>query len=391
MLRFFAPAVSLGISIACNAQTPSNSGAEQDVLVVSNGDTLHGKLVNVVDGKLTFHTDAFGDLTLGWDKVKELHSSQKLAVVSDHRVLSKKEAKQLPIGTLTAENKAVTVQPANQPAQPPIPFEKANYALDAATLDKEVNHVPGFFSAWSGAATAGATLVAATQNQYSFSGGIGLVRKVPTLDWLQPRNRSLVDFTGSFGKITQRSYTLPGPPPVTVAAVTTKSAIFHAGAERDQFLSSRIFVLGQTAFDHNYSQDLALQQIYGGGIGWVAIQTPKQQLDLKATLQYEKQEFISRGSQSLNLFGSTFAAAYSLQTRLLTYSQGLSYIPAYNNTRAWSVSESNVIAFPTYKNLGFSVGTLDSYLNFPPAAIPPTKRNSFQFTMGLTYAIKSRY
>jgi len=34
---------------------------------------------------------------------------------------------------------------------------------------------------------------------------------------------------------------------------------------------------------------------------------------------------------------------------------------------------------------------LDSYLNFPPAAIPPTKRNSFQFTMGLTYAIKSRY
>jgi hypothetical protein len=37
------------------------------------------------------------------------------------------------------------------------------------------------------------------------------------------------------------------------------------------------------------------------------------------------------------------------------------------------------------------MGTLDSYLNDPPTSLPPTKRNSFQFTMGLTYAIKSKY
>jgi hypothetical protein len=34
---------------------------------------------------------------------------------------------------------------------------------------------------------------------------------------------------------------------------------------------------------------------------------------------------------------------------------------------------------------------MDSYLNDPPVSLPPTKRNSFQFTMGLTYAIKSKY
>jgi hypothetical protein len=93
----------------------------------------------------------------------------------------------------------------------------------------------------------------------------------------------------------------------------------------------------------------------------------------------------------LDLFGSTFSAAYVLRARLFTYTQDLSYIPAYNNTRAYSITESNLIAFPTYKNLSFSAGTLNSYLNSPPAAIPPTKRNSFQFTMGITYAIKSRY
>ena len=42
------------------------------------------------------------------------------------------------------------------------------------------------------------------------------------------------------------------------------------------------------------------------------------------------------------------------------------------------------------RNLGFSLATLDSYLNDPPVSLPPTKRNSFQFTMGLTYAIKAK-
>jgi hypothetical protein len=77
--------------------------------------------------------------------------------------------------------------------------------------------------------------------------------------------------------------------------------------------------------------------------------------------------------------------------KLLTYTQGVAYIPAYNNPRAYSVNETNTLTFPTYKNLGFTLGTLDSYLNNPPASEPPTKRNSFQFTMGFTYAIKSKY
>jgi hypothetical protein len=389
----FVPAFTmLGVSLAGHAQTKTAAGAEPDVLVVSNGDTLHGKIVSVIDGKLTFHTDALGDVKLGLDKVKELHSSQKFAVLTDQQTaLPRKVARQLPTGALRVENQAVIVQPENAPAQPPIPVAHAMEIMDAATLDKQVNGRPGFLSAWSGSAVAGATLVAATQNQYSFSGGVDMVRRVPTVDWLQPRNRTLIDFTGSFGKITQRSYTLPGPPAVFVPAVTTKTSIFHAGAERDWYLSARTFLLVQALFDHNFSQDLALQQIYGGGIGWTPIKTPNQELDLKATLQYARQQFISHPNAPLNLIGSTLSADYVLRTPLVTYTQGLAYLPAFNNSRAWSVNETNMLTFPAYKNFGFSMGTLNSYLNFPPAAIPPTKRNSFQFTMGLTYAIKSRY
>ena len=386
-----AAAIALSGSFVGNAQATGDTKSDPDVLVLSNGDTLHGKFVNETDGKVTFHTDAFGDMTLGWDKIKELHSAQKFAVLNDQqKAPTKKAASQLPTGTLRMEDQTVVLQSESGTAEPAIPVKNAQYIMDVAELDKQINHEPGFFSAWNGAATAGATVVTATQKQYTFSGAIGMVRTVPPVAWLRPRNRTSFDFIGSFDKITQPSYTIAGPPAVVVPAITTKSAIYHADAERDQYFSPRLFALVQTAFDHNYSQALDLQQIYGGGIGWTVIKTPKQQADLKATVQYERQKFIS-SSTSVNLIGSTFSAAYVLHTRLLTYTQGLAYIPAYNNWSAYSANETNTLAFPAYKNLAFSVGTIDSYLNNPPASLPPTQRNSFQFTMGFTYALKSKY
>ena len=109
-------------------------------------------------------------------------------------------------------------------------------------------------------------------------------------------------------------------------------------------------------------------------------------------MQYEKQQFIEGAAgTNQNLVGSTFSAGYALHMKLLNYTQGVAFIPAYNNTAAFSFNETNAFAFPAYKRLSFSLGTMESFLNDPPASLPPTKRNSFQFTMGLTYAIKSKY
>ncbi len=377
----------LCLPVAAMAQSKP---ADEDVLVLSNGDTLHGKLVSDLDGKVTFHSAPLGDLTLSWDNIKELHTSQRFAVLSKGaKLISKKNVGQVPAGTLAVEKQAITVQPAAGAPAVTIPVKNTSYVLDEATLDRLVNHEPKLYSGWSGQATAGAAVVTATQKQYTFSGGIGLVRVVPTVSWLRPRNRTSMDFTGSFGKITQAGYfsTTLG---AYVPEVVTKSAIYHADAERDEYFSPRFFALVQTAFDHNYSQDLDLQQIYGGGFGWTVLKTPRQEADLKGTVQYEKQLFITSTTNGTeqDLVGSTYSANYMLHLKLLSFTQGLSYIPAYNNMHAYSVTETNLVAFPAYKSLSFSMGTMDSYLNDPPASEPPTKRNSLQFTMGLTYAIR---
>jgi Protein of unknown function, DUF481 len=382
--------VYLTMAIATSAQAGAQDAKSADVLVLSNGDTLHGKLVDSSDGKITFHTDALGDISVSWDKIKELHTSGSYAVIDKTvKIHSKKNAGNIPEGQLEVANSSIAVR-SEKGAPAPIPVANAQYIMDTATLDKQLHRQPGFLTGWNGAATAGAAIVTGTENQYTFSGGVGLVRVVPTVSWLTARDRTSIDFTGSFGKITLPAYTDPATG-IVVPAVVTKSAIYHAEAERDQYFSPRFFALAQTAFDHNYGQDLDLQQIYGGGFGWTFLKTPKQEADLKATIQYEKQQFISSSSANQNLIGSTISLAYVLHHKLVTYTQGLAYIPAFNNPHAYSANETNTLAFPAYKNLSFSVGTLDSYLNNPPDTLPPTKRNSFQFTMGLTYALKSKY
>ncbi len=374
-------------SAVCAAQKKLATKTAPDVLVLSNGDILHGTLVSEAAGKVTFNSSALGNVTLPWNQIKDLRTSGDFAVLNStvmHR--GRKSLRTVPVGALTVANQAITVHPVGAPALAPIPITNAAYILDEATLDRQMNHTTGIFAGWNGSTTAGATLVTATQNQYTFSGGVSLARIAPTVAWLEQRNRTLIDFSGSFGKITQPAYISSG---TLVAAVVTKTAIYHAAAENDEYFSPRFFALQRTAFDHNFSQNLDLQQIYGGGLGWTAIKTPRQEGDLKAALQYEKQQFIQGGPGSnQNLIASTFGADYALHLKIFTYTQSLDYIPAYNNLHAYSITETNQFTFPTYKNLGFSLGTLDSYLNNPPISLPPTKRNSFQFTMGLTYTIK---
>ena len=123
------------------------------------------------------------------------------------------------------------------------------------------------------------------------------------------------------------------------------------------------------------------------------IKRATQKLDLKITLQYERQTFITTASgTNQDLIGSTLSASYILKLkRGVVFNQQIAYVPAFNVGRDYSANETDTLTFPFYKNLAFTVGTIDSYLNDPVAAEPPNSRNSFQFTTGITYAVKSKY
>ena len=371
-------------------------GPPPDYIVFTNGDRLSGTLLRAVGHTVTFESEVAGTINVQWKDIQELHTNSRMAVLTktvspQHGVMPE----HVPEGTLSVVDGLITVQPVNHAnlsplaILPQIPVKKAKYIIDEKAMENQLCGHPGFFGGWNGSITAGATIVQATQKQYTFSGGIALARVEPSASWLDPNNRTTIDFTGSYGKIIQPSYVSEG---VFYPATDSKSAIYHAAAERDEYFSARFYALAQTGFDHNYGQGLDLQQVYGGGIGYTVFKQPKQELDFKATAQYEKQGFINASDKTnQNLVGSTFAGAYTLHLfRGLLFNQQVAYLPAYNNLRAYSATESNTLAIPFYKSLGFSVGTQDSYLNNPVPSVPPTMRNSFQFIFGATYSFRSK-
>jgi Protein of unknown function, DUF481 len=362
-----------------------------DSITFTNGDHLTGTLVRAVGNEVVFHSEIVGDLTVKWDKIRELHTGSRLAVLPKSLLLHHGHLPPgIPLGTLSVADQLITVQPANGAAIPAIPVKNAVYIVDETTLHKQITGHPGVFAGWNGDITAGATVVQGTQQQYTFAGAASLVRTAPTVSWLDTHNRTSMDFSGSFGKILQPAYSSDG---VMTPASSSKSSIYHADAERDNYFSPRFYVLGQVAFDHNFSQALDLQQIYGAGIGWTAVKRPTQELDLKSTLQYEGQTFIDTpAGENQNLIGSTFDATWAAKLPLkVQFKQEVTWIPAYNNPYAYSGGETDSLTMPFFKSLAFSVGSIDSYLNDPPPAIPPTKRNSFQFTTGVTYTLHSKY
>lgn len=359
---------AVAASVLC-AQPAGKPSSAPDVLLFNDGERLTGHFEKSSGASLTFKSDALGDITVTWDKVKELQTSAKVAVIPKGlRIRKPADATNIPQGTLTVENQQIHLAP--EPAQP-IPIANAAQIVDQAGFDKALNHQPGILGGWKGTITIGASMVNATQNSESFSGAVNLVRAIPTEDWLEPRNKTIFNLTDSYGEITQ-----PHTPTVT-------TSIFHGDAERDEYFSPRLFVFGQAAFDHNYSQGLQLQETYSGGIGYSIIVRDNQTLDVKGSVSYIRQQF--SGTPNEDLIGSVFAEDYNRKFKHgLTLDQHLTLTPTWNNTNDYSGAFITHLTMPVYKRVSGSIGFIDSYLNNPP---PAFRKNSVQTTIGLTYAL----
>ncbi len=224
-----------------------------DTVTLADGERLSGKLVRATGAAVTFHSDSAGDVTIPWAKIKELTASRRFAVIPKGLQFKRKETdREIPRGTLAFTDGKIQITPGGgQPAQS-VATGDTGSIIDEDAYQKAL-HTPGFGEDWKGAVTGGVSLIEATQKSETFTGAMHLARAIPVEDWLAARNRTLVNFTASYGKVDQ-----PDTPEV-------KTDLVHFDAEQDEYFSPRMYALEQAAFDHNYSQGLSLQQTYSGG------------------------------------------------------------------------------------------------------------------------------
>jgi len=366
------------LSVSANAQNvaPSASPAKPapDVLVFTNGDQLSGTLIRAAGGSVVFKSDMAGEITVSLDKVKELRSSGSFAVLRKDVPVTRTSVQ--PGTIIFADGNITVANPAGGPEV--VPAKQVSYIIDQATYDRDLERRPGPFFGWNGNIRGGATLVRSTTNGTTFNGAIALVRAIPTVPFLPARNRTTFDVQETYGKQTS-----PGD-------IVAKTNIFHADAERDEYFSTAFYGLAQVTFDHNYAQGLDLQAVYGVGIGWTPIKTPKQEVDLKADIHFETQQFLSLTegvppAATLDLVGSTFSEAYRRNLpHKFVLTEVANVLPAWNNFSAYSANASVALAMPLFKRLGLQFATTDNFLNDPGAGF---KKNSYQFVTGVTYSL----
>lgn len=344
-----------------------------DTIVFTNGDKLVGTFVSSDATHVIFKSDAVGELTIDWKKVQELHTGTAVAVIRQGEKLHKhQDTSSIPQGTLTMREQNLQITPAAGAPPQSIPVAQSAVVVPEPDFQTAMTRSPGILSDWTGSITAGATLVQATQDSRSFNGALSLIRAEPTEAWLNPSYRTTLTFLGTYGEITQ---------PLTP---TVKTSIYHAAAEQDQYFTPSVFAFVQADFDHNFSQGLVLQQTYNGGIGWTVVKNAIEELDLKGSMSYIHQDF--QVGKSLDLVGSLFSERYSRKLpHSVVMDQRVAVTPAWNNTSAYSAAASVLFTMPVYKRLSGSTGVIDTFLNNPP---PGFRKNSFQYTLGLTYSLQ---
>jgi hypothetical protein len=348
-----------------------------DVIVFTNGDQLSGTLERATGDTFVFKSDIVGEVTVSADKIKELRTGGKfIALKKDEKIT--RTSKQP--GSVTFGNDSLTMATTSG-APEVIPVKNLAYLIDNAAYTKEVTSNPGIWYGWNGAISGGITLIEGTQTGQSYNAGVNLVRLIPSVDFLPPRTRSTINVLETYGKITQPF--IPTIPPIL--ASETKTSIFHADAEHDKYLTPRFYGLVGASWDHNFSQGLNLQQIYGIGVGWTLIKTPVQEFDVKADIHYERQNF-QPPTPNTNLVGSSFTELYhrNLPAKMIFTESG-TFIPAWNDWNAYSAIFQAGLQVPTYKRFSLNVNLLDNYLNNPAVGF---KKNSLQFVTGVLYTLK---
>jgi hypothetical protein len=391
----------------------------KEILVFKNGDQITGKLLNSTGTKIKFESEVAGEITVPLEKIKELKSDRPFAIVPREPKGSKSrelvvegiihlEAKGIIVVPVTPEKarelaaaaakpevarSAASTVPPPAPAiraqapiaetAPPltvqagrlIPADRIGYIVDDSTYQKEISRKINWKTGWSGNITTGTTVIRATQNSYQFLTDVTLQRTIPTVSWLNPKLRTTFQYTQSAGRVSQ---------PGTVPTVTN---LFHVAAERDEYFSRRGYYLQQVSFDHDTTQGLDLQQIYGAGIGVTFFKKEDTEFDLTTDLHYEAQAFNSTAHVTAfnrQLFGSIFSEAYTRKFSKITFEEKTLADFAWNDENAFSAAGNAGIRLPLYKKLAFSLSVIDNLQNDPQVGY---QKNSFQFSTGLSLGL----
>jgi len=343
--------------------------ARADQVTLKNGDRLTGTIVKTDDDKKTLEikTELAGDVTVQWDAVTGIVSSQPLHLtLSDGRVIT---------GTVsTTDGKlAVATKDAGEVSAEPGAVKAIRNDKEQAEFDR-LQH-PRLLDFWSGLFDLGLSV---TQGNSSTS-ALSIAGKAARV---VPKNKLSLYYTQVYAKDSKQD-----------PAVTTANAI-HAGI-RDEYNLDGYFVFAFTDFDSDALQNLDLRNVLGGGLGYHLIRSKNTQFDVFGGASFNQEYFSSyltanpapppdeilvpsdsRHSAEV-LVGETLSTKLGSRT---TFTEQLTFFPNVSNAGDYRINFDATATTKLKTWLGWQVTFSDRYISNPPLNL---KGNDLLLSTGL--------
>jgi putative salt-induced outer membrane protein YdiY len=158
------------------------------------------------------------------------------------------------------------------------------------------------------------------------------------------------------------------------------------GWEYNRNLNPRLFVATTNEYDHDRFQSLDLRAVFGGGLGWNAIKTPKASLSFQAGGDYNRETYmagIDRNTAEVN-FGDDLAYKFSGATSL---TQSFRMFPNLSDTGQYRMNFNLSAVTSIRKWLGWHVSFTDTFQSDP---VLGRLRNDVILSTGFQLAFASK-
>jgi putative salt-induced outer membrane protein YdiY len=325
---------------------------QADQVVLKNGDTITGKIIQKDGSKLTIKSEFLGEVTMPWTAVKTVRSDENLTV-------------ELPGGVRAAGSVATNSEGALVVSTPTgvrvvgMDTVGAMRDPDEEAAWERLQH-PSLLQLWSGSLDTGLALARGNADTDTLTTTVSATRVTTT-------DKIIANFNQIYG--TAR---LDG----VYSAVASAA---HGDWEYNHNITPKFFVATLNSYDHNRFQDLDLRFVAGGGLGWNAVKNDRANLTITGGGDYDREAF--SGAPTRNsaeaYFGDSLTYKFSSASSL---TQNLQIFPNLSETGQYRSNMNLSIVTALKKWLGWHVTASDNFLSNP---VLGRQRNDLLLSTGL--------
>lgn len=326
-----------------------------DQITIKNGDRLNGTIISSDAKTLVLKTEYAGAVTIKWDFVQQIESSQPLYVGT--------KGGQVIVGPVTTSDSklAVTTKESGSVAVAKADVTSLRNADEEKKAEAAIDRLqhPSLGDLWAGTFDTGVGLVRGNSDSTNFTFGLNAVRATT-------RDKISLYTNSAFSRSA-----------VNGVASTTAQSI-AGGVRYDLNVSDKAFGFGTVDLFNDRFQALDLRTVIGAGGGYHAIKNGRTTLDLLVGGTFNREFFTTFNRSSAEvLLGETFTRKFLASS---AFNEALFFYPNLSYTGNYRSTLSLGLVTKLTKLLSWQTSFNDYYLSNPP---PGKRSNDLLFSTGL--------